>query len=83
MTIVYRHKIKNRKKNDIRFFMAKYETLQLYPNGHPFSTAKYKILKTVPKGPFFIQPFALCLQDTKFKVVLKRPFVFLTTVEPL
>ena len=40
----------------IRFFTAKYEILQVFPNGHSFFTAKCKILKTVPKRPaMFLQ----------------------------
>ena len=30
-----------RTKEAIRFYTAKYEILQLYPNGHSFFTTKY------------------------------------------
>ena len=33
----------------IHFLTPTYKILKLYPNGHLFFAAKYKILKTVPK----------------------------------
>ena len=58
----------------IRFFTAKYEILQLYPNGHSFFlTAIYEILQLSPNG----HSFFFYREIRNFTVTPKRSFVFL------
>ena len=57
-------------------FIAAYEILQLYSNGHPFFKEKYKILKTVPKQPFFPRSFVLLLQNTNILKLYPNGYSF-------
>ena len=78
----------------ICFFTAKYEILQLYPNGHSFFKAKYKILQLYPNNNsiFYseIQNFenstqtAIRFSQPKkiFRIVPKVPFILRLQVVP-
>ena len=62
----------------IRFFTAKYEILQLYPNGHSFFHSEMRNFTGVPK-----RPFVLLQRNTTSRIVPKPSFKIFKVVPKL